>query len=92
MIKTCDNCGKLYSRLEGEMIAGDVCNCGANFIIREDIHKTYITDLVKENKELKNLLRQLFYHRRNGIGTKIEDEIREENFSLWSDIYERLNL
>ena len=70
----------------------DYQQAGQDFIIKEDVHKTYITDLVKENKELKNLLRQLFYHRRNGIGTKIEDEVREENFSLWSDIYERLNL
>ena len=70
----------------------DYQQTGQDFIIKEDIHKTYITDLVKENKELKNLLRQLFYHRRNGIGTKIEDEVREENFSLWSEIYERLNL
>ena len=43
--------------LEGEMIAGDICSCNNNFIIKEDVHKTYITDLVKENKELKNLLR-----------------------------------
>lgn len=91
MIKTCDNCGKLYSdSLEGEIIAGDSCKCGSNFIIKEDIHKTYIVDLVKENKNLKNLLRQLFYHRRNETGTKIENEISKENYNLWKEIHEVL--
>lgn len=64
---------------------------GQDFVIKEDIHKTYITDLVKENKELKDLLRQLFYHLHSGTTILVENEIKQENFSLWKKIHERLN-